>query len=340
MMDIHTDLEATFKDIIAALIDADTPLNPRYLYRLSDLGGNELKQFKEAWADIATWRRQALLEDLELMFAHDNLLSFESICRLAMRDPEPKVRFVAIRSLQEYMVQDLIPTFIGMLEDENDVELRALAASMLGKYIYHGELDKVPKNIQQRIEKRLLGVATGSNSELVRRRAIESLGFSSHKDVPGLIRKAFDTNDEEWITSGLFAMGRSCDNRWDQDVLKMLDHKSPTIRCEAARAAGELEISQARPQLMDLMEDADLEVRLASIWSLSQIGGSGLQQTFEKMLEDVGYDQEAQFIEDALDNLLFNESIGLHDPFNFEDDLYDDDDLDFDDDYDYDDLDD
>jgi hypothetical protein len=333
MIDNHDDLEITFKDVIAALLDANTALNPRYLYRLSDLGGEELQQFREAWGGIAAWRRQALLEDLEQMFANDHLLSFESICRHAMRDPESKVRFIAIRSLQEYMVKDLIPTFMELLEEENNEELRALAASMLGKYIYHGELDEVPKDKKQKIERRLLEVAEGSDSDLVRRTAIESLGFSSHDDIPGLIHKAFDRGGEEWVTSALFAMGRSCDNRWDPYVLKMLDHKSPAVRHEAARAAGELEISQAKPQLMELIEDADLEVRLASIWSLSQIGGSGLQQIFENLLEDVGYDQEAQFIEDALDNLLFNESIGLYDPFYFEEDLYGDEDLDFDSDY-------
>jgi HEAT repeat protein len=330
MVDDKTDLDVTFSEVIAALLDEDTPLNPRNLYRLSDLTSKELAEFKKAWPRIPIWRRQALLEDLEQMFENDNLLSFESICRFAMTDPEPKVRFVAIYSLQEYQVKDLIPSFIQIMEKESDEELRALAVSVLGKYIYYGELEEVPKDLQKNLEKRLLGIANGSDSSLVRRRAIESLGFSSQRDVPRLIQTAFDTHDEDWMTSALFAMGRSCDNRWDKEVLAMLSHTSPKIRCEAARAAGELEISQAKPQLIELLDDGDPNVRMASIWSLSQIGGSGLQQIFERMLDEMDFDQEARFIEDALDNLLFNQSIGLHDPFDFKDDFDDQDDLDFD----------
>ena len=132
------------------------------------------------------------------------------------------------------------------------------------------------------------------------------------------------------MTSALFAMGRSCDNRWDKEVLAMLSHTSPKIRCEAARAAGELDISQAKAQLIELLDDGDPDVRMASIWSLSQIGGSGLQQIFERMLDDLDFDHEARFIEDALDNLLFNQSIGLHDPFDYKNDFDDQDDLDLD----------
>jgi HEAT repeat protein len=318
----QTTLSISFNDLITALLDPDTPFNPQYLYRLSDLAGEELTQLQKAWSNIPTWRRQALLEDLEQMFEHDNLLSFESIMRFAMGDPEPKVRFVALRALQGYHVQDLIPSFLEIVDNESDDELRALVVSLLGKYIYYGELDELPRSTQAKIEDQLFLLARGSESKLVRRRAVESLGFSSHDGVPDLIQSAFDIQDEDWKTSALFAIGRSCDNRWNQAVLKMLDHNSAKIRLEAARAAGELEIRAAKPQLVALLDDSDNEVRLVSIWSLSQIGGSGLQQVFEEMLENAEYEHEAQFIEDALDNLLFNQSIGLHDPFNFEDDFY------------------
>ena len=316
-----TDLEVTFKELVAALLDPDTPFIPQYIYQLSDLTGDELVQFKQAWPNIPPRRRQALLEDLEQMFANDNLLSFETICRFAMTDPEPKVRFVAIRSLQEYEVKDLLPTIMGMLEEESDEKLRALATSALGKYIYYGEIEELSQNLTKDIESRLLRIASGEDTTLVRRRAVESLGFSSHRDVPDLIQTAFDTKDEKWMASALFAMGRSCDNRWDPEVLKMLTHTSPRIRFEAARAAGELEISQAKPQLLELLEDVDRDVRMASGWSLSQIGGIRLQQVFERMLDEMDNGQEAQVIEDALDNLLFNQSIGLHNSPDFDSDL-------------------
>jgi hypothetical protein len=317
----QTQSDISFTDVVAALLNSDTPLNPDYIYRLSDLDGNELVHLKRSWPKIPLWRRQALLEDMEQMFEGDYLLSFETICRFALGDVNPKIRFLALRSLQEYEVEDLIPTFLRIMEEDSDEELRALAASSLGKYIYFGEIEELPQKIALDIETRLLNVAGGKDTTLVRRRAVESLGFSSHKDVPILIQKAYDTNEVDWMTSALFAMGHSYDNRWDQIVIKMLDHTSPKIRFEAARAAGELEINQAKPQLKELLEDADYDVRMASVWSLSQIGGTELQLIFDNLLDEAELDREIQVIEDAIENLIFNQSIGIHDPLEFNDDL-------------------
>jgi len=128
------------------------------------------------------------------------------------------------------------------------------------------------------------------------------------------------------MISALLAMGRSYDSRWATDVLKMLDHLSLKIRLEAVRAAGELEIPDAKPQLLELLEDDDQNVRLAAVWSLSQIGGTGLQQVFESLLQENEDEDEIQAIEDALENLVFNESMGLYKDLDLEDD-YDDLDL-------------
>jgi len=51
----------------------------------------------------------------------------------------------------------------------------------------------------------------------------------------------------------------------------MLDSPLPSLRAEAARAAGELEIGAAASRLLELLDDPDEATRLASIWSLSQL---------------------------------------------------------------------
>ena len=150
---------------------------------------------------------------------------------------------------------------------------------------------------------------------------IEALGFSSHKEVINLIDKAFATNDESWVSSALIAMGRTSDRRWNQRIIKMLNHQSPAIRFEATRAAGELEISDAKPILLELLEDADWDVRMAAVWALSKIGGAGLQMTFENLLQEAEIDEEIEIIETALDDLIFNQSIGLYDYSYDENDL-------------------
>lgn len=316
MRETNHPYELSFQKVIAALLDLDTPFPPRYLYRLSDLAGDELAQFKAAWSELPDWRRQGLLEDLEQMFEADTLLSYEAICRLALLDAHPQVRFIALRSLQDYEVEDLIPLFLQFLDTDKNQEIRALAASALGQYVYMGEIEELPKAMLETIEADLLQAAQNGNTTLIQRRAIESLGFSSRGEVPGLIESAFNTQDEEWMTSALIAMGRTCDQRWKSVVLKMLEHRSPRIRYEAVRAAGELEISAAREPLIALLGEDDREVVLAAVWSLSQIGGDELQQIFEDLLKEIESDEEAELIEEALDNLIFNESIGLYDSFD------------------------
>jgi HEAT repeat protein len=310
-----------FEDVIAALLDSDTPLNPRYLYRLTDLVDDELTQFEETWPEIAAWRRLALLEDLEVLYDADTLLSFEAICRRAIVDTDSHIRFQALHSLQGYDVPDLIPYFIRILQEDEKEELRAIAADIMGKYIYLGEVDTLSKRVLKEIERVLLKVAKGEDSALVRRKAVEALGYSSHEDVPSLIKKAFYAEDLNWVSSALYAMGRTLDERWEPDVLKMLVHPNPEIRLEAIRASGELEIAKAKPLLLDYLEDQDEDVQMAAVWSLSRIGGNGLKSLFENLLADAELDKDVQVIEEALDYLIFNQSIDFTDGLDLEDDL-------------------
>lgn len=322
--------EIPFEQVIASLLDLDTPFPPRFLYRLSDLAGPELRQFKTAWPTLPDWRRQALLEDLDQMFENDTLLSYESISRLALLDPNPQVRLVALHSLQDYEVTDLIPKFLNILSSDKDHEMRALAAGILGQYVYLGEIDEIPADILETIVIGLLQAAANGKTPLIRQRAIESLGFSSRREVPELIEIAFSTGQEDWMASALNAMGKTYDQRWHASVLKMLDHPATRVRFEAIRAAGELEISAAKQPLLALLQGEEREIFLAAVWSLSQIGGNELQKVFEELLSAAESDEEADLIEEALDNLVFNESIGLHDSFDFDDDYEDDFDRDFD----------
>jgi HEAT repeat protein len=89
----------------------------------------------------------------------------------------------------------------------------------------------------------------------------------------------------------------------------MLTHTQPGIRAEAASAAGELEIKSARPLLLELLEDSDIDVRMAAIWALSQVGGKGVRRTLEKLLETTDDDEEADQIDKALENLDFTEEM-------------------------------
>jgi HEAT repeat protein len=146
----------------------------------------------------------------------------------------------------------------------------------------------------------------------VRRRALESLGFSSREEITPLIEQAFQERHPDWVASALFAMGRSLDSRkWADAILSKLDVHNEQIRLEAVRAAGVLELKKARRPLLELVADPDLDqpdLRSAAIWSLSQIGGKGVEAMFNSLLEHSEDDEEIELLETALENLEFTDN--------------------------------
>jgi HEAT repeat protein len=298
-----------FNKLIEALLDESTPFSPRYLSRLSDLEPADLALLAKTWPKVSLRRREALLEDLEEVHLADDLLNFEEVARIALKDSVASVRRRAISILREYELVDLLPTFVHMSENDPDAEVRAASAAALATYIYMGEIEDISPRKLLRVEECLLSLLNGSDTPLVRRRALEALGFSSRPEVVEQIEKAYASPDIDWLVSALFAMGRSANTRWSAQVLKMLDHKRPAVRAEAASAAGELEIKAAVPRLLELLEDVDMDVRMASIWAVSQVGGEGVRSALENMLETTDTDEEADQIDNALDNLDFTEEM-------------------------------
>jgi HEAT repeat protein len=307
-----------FRQMLDALLDEETPFHPRYLYRLSDLNSAELKELEATWDQVSSWRKQALMEDLEILGDNDYLLSFDAIARVGLKDLDPLVRTIAIQILWDYDDQDLAWIYLDMAESDVDPKVRAAAASALGKFVYLAEVEELPVDLEQEVEERLLQIAKGQDEILVRRRALEALGFSSIEEVSKLIQDAYDTGQKEWIASSLFAMGRSANENWRQQVLSKVINPHPSIRMEAARAAGELELSEATPNLLELLDDDNVDVRSAAIWSLSQIGGSGIRDVLEKMHAQTEDEEEAEFILTALDNLDFTEEMALFTLFDID----------------------
>jgi HEAT repeat protein len=295
--------------LIDALLDENTPFSPRYLNRLSDLESADAQLLAASWPKVSLRRRQALLEDLEEIHLADDLLSFEEVGRIGLKDGDPGVRMRAIQILREYELVDLLSSFIHIAENDPDADVRAASAAALATYVYMGEVEDIaPKKLRQ-VEECLLRLHSSSDTTLVRRRALEALGFSSRKEVVGLIEEAYASANTDWLITALFAMGRSANSRWNPQVLKMLTSTHPLVQAEAASSAGELEINAAVPTLLELLDDSDLDVRMASVWSLSQIGGNGVRQALENLLEITEDEDEANQIDNALDNLDFTEEM-------------------------------
>lgn len=297
-----------FRTILDALLDDSKPFPARYLHHFSDISPSNLADLLKAWPNISSRRKQTLLEDLEDLAETDTLTCFDDLASSLLTDNEASIRKQAIRLLWESEDKKLVPIFLELLHEDENTEVRAAAANALGLFVYLGELEKIPADIHHKIEDKLLKIVSSSEAILVRRRALESLGYSGRPEVVPLIESAYREKNPDWVISALFAMGRSSDDHWKKQVISQLHSHDENIRSEAIHAAGELELSSARSVLLDLLEDEDdLVLRREIIWALSKIGGEGVRDRLDELLDLETDDEEAEFIEESLDNLSFTE---------------------------------
>lgn len=319
--------EVPFSLILAELLDRDKVFNPAYIFRLSNLGPEETRELAAHWEGIPLNRRRLLVTDLESFAEADALLFFDNVGKIALKDEDAQVRSSAIRLTVLEESPAFATTLLEILRADPHFDVRAEAATALGRYVYLGELEEIPEDIFHSVEEGLLQAYRADQQTLVRRRALEAVSFSSRKEINGMIEDAFTSQDEDWQVSAVFSMGASANTRWEPQVMEMLDADSAQLRTEAAYAAGKLDIKEAKPVLFGLATDDDDEsVRRAAIWALSDLGGQNVTDFLEEMLEEAETEEDEEFLEAALENLLDSQLFGDIDLplFDFdEDDLGD-----------------
>jgi len=244
------------------------------LYHLSGLERRQMDEWDEVWSEIHPARRTHIIRRLVELAEDDFAVDFNEIFRRVMDDPEPEVRAQAIEGLWEDERPDLVKPLLEHLNRDPSVLVQAAAASSLGRYVLLGELEELDASLAQLITEALFRViASPRRDPEVRRRAVESVSFSSDARTREVIHRAYNDPDERMQASALLAMGRSADSYWQGTVVLELDNPNPEMRYEAARAAGELETPLAVHSLIRLIDDPDREVQEVAIWALGQIGG-------------------------------------------------------------------
>jgi HEAT repeat protein len=298
-----------FKVVLARLRDISQPMPTASLYHLSDLSAQEQAALEALWPELSTERREAIIQDLQEIGEANFEVSFESVFRLALEDESSDVRAIAIRALWESEDPTLMAPLITFMHHDPDPLVRAAAASALGRYVYLGELEELPAAQTGRVEASLLVVINGGDELEVRRRAVEALAFSSRPEVEPLITAAYASDEDQMRISAVFAMGRTADVMWASQVLAELENREPEMRFEAARAAGELELEDAGPELFKLTDDPDQQVREAAIWGLGQVGGEFAREHLNQLLEEAEDEDTQDFIEEALENLDYTDEV-------------------------------
>jgi HEAT repeat protein len=311
----------TLDQTLKNLTNLDEPISIAGLYALSSLDKAQLEQAKKTWGTLPADRRAAVMQHLVDLGDDTFEVDFNAIFRVGLYDTDPAVRASAITGLWEDTDPALIAPLLNLLQTDDSEAVRANAASVLGHYVYEGELEELDEAKVKPVVTALKATYRDVAQPIeVRRRALESLGFLSDEDTSQLITQAYHHANDHMKLSAVFAMGRSLDvERWGSIVLEELAALDPEMRYEAARAAGELEYAPAVRKLGELLEDVDEEVQLVTVWSLGQIGGEKAKQLLLAVL-----DSDAEHLhEEAEDALAELEFKGDHldlTMFDFEDD--------------------
>ncbi|MCE9645700.1 MAG: HEAT repeat domain-containing protein [Chloroflexi bacterium] len=319
----------TFQNILDHLLDSKKDIPQSHLQYYSDLDPKSLRLFLDIWPSVKPARKLLLLDQLINNMDTDNIVSYIDIGRSLLDDTDAEVRSRAIRLQAESDDPKLAVKLTDILLNDPELDPRMEAANLLGEFILLGELEKLPGTIQRKAEDALISIVRSEDTPVLRKRCLEALGYSSRTELEGLIESAFQRADPTWIASALRAMGRSHDERWNEDVVSMLLNDDPRIRFAAVEAAGELIIQDAGPILLQMLEEEeeDDDVVAGAIWSLSQIGGDDARIYLLNLIENTEDEDAVAFLEDALENLDFTEELNKFDLLSLDEDELDEDEL-------------
>lgn len=292
------------KDKFTRLGGEDSP-SASSLKSLSDLSSEDRAALRELWPHFPPHRRLDIVSRLGTL-CEDNIdLDFRYAFLIALDDADPDVRRAAIDGLFEDNSKLFLGRLLSILRSDTDDEVRETAARALSRFTYLAQCNKLNAPTAD-LRSSLLLIARNSDEDMdVRRRALEALGyFHEDKEVQTLVSEAYHRGGNE-AESALFAMGRSMDTRWQPTILSELNNSSPAMRYEAAHAAGEMQLEDALPDLIRMMDDPDLEVRLSVAWALGQIGGKPAAEALAHALKSENRAMR-DAAEEALQELAFS----------------------------------
>jgi HEAT repeat protein len=291
------------KSMSQVLADLSSASHPALddLKALSDLNPKQVAEFKQGWPGIEAEKRAEIMKQLGELAEDSFELNINAASRAVLNDEDENVRAFAIHNLWEDEEPDLIQPFLNFLVNDPSEAVRAAAATALGIYVYMGEMEELPVETVNQIESALLKAFNGTEPLEIRRRALESLGFSQRTEAIDAIDRAYEDADDLMHQSALFAMGRNLDpERWGDTILSNFTHSNSAVRFEAARAAGEMQFTDAIPALGELLHDVDPEVSAMSAWSLGEIGGPEARRLLEEHLKVTEDEDLIQALEDAI----------------------------------------
>lgn len=298
----QADAPRSLTEAIAALRAGD--LSHTRVARLSDLSRTEARIVADAWLTIPEATRADIVRRFDELSEERIDVNFRRALRVALDDPSPVVRQLAIAGLWEDDSADLLERLLDLMRGDPSPDVQAEAARGLERYASRAAVGDLEDDIADRVRRSLMAMATGLESSfVVQRRALESLGpLGAEPEVASVISDVYELDDHGLRCSTVYAMGKSQQPNWLPTILRELESDEAELRYEAARAAGFLGSSDALPLLIEAARDDDAEVRHAAIAAIGQIGGRGAVRALERLADDAG-EADLELIESAVEDV-------------------------------------
>jgi HEAT repeat protein len=277
----------SIRKLIDEIADKNKILTSSSLADLSQMTTADLPYFERAWGTIDTTRRRQIISRL-VELAKDNAeLNFDLIYKHGLSDTDAAVKAGAIDGLWENGDPSLIKIFVKIMQNDTSDDIQASAASALEKFSVLVECGEIRQIYRTTLSQALLAIINDTSKSVeVRRRALEAIAPLSVPAVRESIKKAYESRDERFIISAIYAMGRTCNNAWLPILYREMDNADAEIRYEAAGACGEIGMEESVSHLVEHIHDPDIEMRMAVIQSLAKIGGSEAKKSLQRVARD------------------------------------------------------
>ncbi len=292
-----------FSELLAALRDNDLISIP-LLYQLTDLQGEELTQFTEAWKEFEPEKKRMIMRHLSDLTEDSYLVQFDPLFYLGIEDEYPPVRMAAVDGIWQSENTRFVQPLVEMAEGDSDISVRATAAATLGQYLLNALFEVIPQRFKRVILPALWRLLDDDDTvPMVKLRALESASQSSDDKIHQYIELFYASPDLESRLAAVRAMGNSGGDQWLPTILEELESKDAPMRLAAANAAGAMGDPQATSFLIDLIDDIDPQVQIAAIYALGAVGGKKAASVLREILKKEDENELRQAAEESLEEI-------------------------------------
>lgn len=298
-------------ELTQALVSEQTSSNAvvpsAVVYGLSELSGDELKAVAPIWSRLSGVAKHRVLSALndasEAMFE----LSFREIATLSLGDESSLVRAKAIDLLWTDESVETMRKLMRLAESDPDEKIRSRALESLGRFILLGEYGDIPADLAAQAQALTYTIHKNTAEPVeIRRRALEALANSSHAAVEQLILAAYVDGNRELRIGAIFALGRTCNQNWRDQLLNVLDNDDDEHVYEAIRACGHIQVADSVQRIGEFALSEDQDIQMMAIWSLGEIGGRRAFEILTRLQENEADEELAAAIDEALDSAGFS----------------------------------